>query len=94
MLEQQTGSSLSLGGPHNPDLATLAEDYATDQAISYLVSSIPGGGAILAVGQALGGEGWNYGIAQVQHIDSKKYWSDKRAMALTRAADLIAYARG
>lgn len=90
VLEQQQPGSLLLGGGGDPTLWDLAEDYARQEAIAALTAMVPGGAAVLAVGQALGGEGWDYGQTTVQFEEFP--WDSYRALALERGADLLAFA--
>lgn len=78
--------------PGGPTAGQLAEDYAREEAISYLVSTIPGGGVALDIGRALGGADWNYGMAERQSCDWATIAAKTRDLAHARAADLVAFA--
>lgn len=90
--EQSQGDTIQIGN-EGVSLGQLAEQWATEQAIGYLVSAVPGGAAVLEIGKALGGPGWNMGITSAQ-VGGDHGWDQARAVALERAADLIAYAHG
>jgi len=95
VLEEHAGTPITLGKPGGPSLGTMIEDYATDAAIGYLVGAVPGGAAVLAIGEALGGPGWNYGMGTTSSSepnDLETNWEAYRAVALEAAADLLAYA--
>jgi hypothetical protein len=92
-IEVATGRAVDLGKPGGPSVVQLAESYATDAAVGYLASAVPGGGAVMAVGSALGGPGWNMGKTERRTLPPlSACWEQYRAAALERAAALIAYA--
>lgn len=93
--EQQSGEPLDIGGGKSASLIDVAEQYASDAAISYLASTIPGAG-LLTAAAAEAGVTWSFSSgrqdvgAGVQRLE----WLRYRQIAFRRALDLIEHATG
>lgn len=92
-LERQTGKPLMGEGGEEVSLLDAAEDYATDAAITYLVSMVPGAGTVAALASAAGvGWGFTSGRQTVPAAEWQNELQTGRRVAFSRALDLIRHA--
>lgn len=84
---------LTLADGSEVSLVDVAEQYASDAAISKLVAMVPGAGTIAALAEAVG-VGWSNtsGRREVSSEELRIEWVHARHLAFSRARDLVRYA--
>lgn len=96
--EEASGRAITTTGGATVSLFDVAEQYATDAAVSYLTASIPGAGAVLGLASAIEDAtglviGWTSGTGRQEVPRSEMIPGEIacRNIAVARVKDLIAH---